>query len=434
MDAPESAKGALQPAEATAAAQVAIPAGNVGAGRPGRSRSFPTLDDLTLIPCSLSRVPLEAFYEQCTTATTLGTRFAAQPLVLSTPVTIAGMGAKLLSPAVRAALAYGSALAEILYTTGYGGLLASEREHAKMLSYEVLPSRIDFNPRHMLQADVIELVSVRGLSPSIGMTSRNSRDSGQLTSAQTETAYSRLSHAPTRHPDWVGSDDLPKKVEELREATDWRVPIIVKISAAHVYEDVQLAAKAGADIITVEGMEAGASTGPAVLNQNTGVPGIAAVCQARRALEELGLEDEVDLILCGGIRSGADVAKALALGVTAVSIGTAALRSLEPWAQQVAAGSEGDGAADSGSINAAGEYDGRGFGPDSVADLPGFTDAARRMANFIATLTQEIQLLARACGKANVHDLEAEDLRALSLEASLITNVPLVGMDTVIGR
>jgi len=437
MNAPESAKSTLGPARVPAEEKATVPTGRVSAGRSGQTRGFPTFDDLTLIPCSLSRVPLEAFYEQCTTATTLGTRFAAQPLVLSTPVTIAGMGAKLLSPAVRAALACGAARAGILYTTGYGGMLAAEREYAKMLSYEVLPSRVDFDPRHMRQADVIELVSVRGLSPSIGMPSRNSRGETHSAGSVQETAYSRLSHAPTRHPDWVGSDDLSKKVEELREATDWQVPIIVKISAAHVYDDVQLAAKAGADIITVEGMEAGASTGPAILNQNTGVPGIAAVCQARRALQELGLEDEVNLILCGGIRSGADVAKALALGVNAVSIGTAALVSLEPWAQQANAPDAPDardGATDGAGICAAGERDCADAGRESIADLPGFNDAALRMANFIATLTQEIQLLARACGKANVHDLEAEDLRALSLEASLITNVPLVGMDTVIGR
>lgn len=434
MNAPETAKGALGPTPVPAEEKVTLPTGRGSGGRSGRTRSFPTFDDLTLIPCSLSRVPLEAFYEQCTTATTLGTRFAARPIVLSTPVTIAGMGAKLLSPAVRAALAYGSAHAGILYTTGCGGMLPAEREHAKLLSYEVLPSRVDFNPRHMLQADVIELVSVRGLSPSIGMPSRNSRGAAQPAGALQETAYSRLSHSPTRHPDWVGSDDLPKKVEELREATDWQVPIIVKISAAHVYDDVQLAAKAGADIITVEGMEAGASTGPAILNQNTGVPGIAAVCQARRALQELGLEDEVNLILCGGIRSGADVAKALALGVNAVSIGTAALVSLEPWAQQAGSQDARDSAPDGAGFSAVGEHDRAEAGPAAGADLPGFHDAALRMAHFIATLTQEIQLLARACGKANVHDLEAEDLRALSLEASLITNVPLVGMDTVVGR
>ena len=434
MDSLETTKGTLDPAAFFPGEEAKTAASRGSADRSGRPRTFPTFDDLTLIPCSLSRVPLEAFYEQCTTATTLGTRFAAQPLVLSTPVTIAGMGAKLLSPAVRAALAYGSARAGILYTTGYGGMLKEERKNATLLSYEVLPSRVDFDPRHMLQADVIELVSVRGLSPSIGTPSRYSRAASQSAGSLPETAYSRLSHAPTRHPDWVGSDDLPKKVEELREATDWRVPIIVKISAAHVYDDVQLAAKAGADIITVEGMEAGASTGPAVLNQHTGVPGIAAVCQARRALGELGLEDEVNLILCGGIRSGADVAKALALGVDAVSIGTAALASLEPWTRQVSAEDEPDAATEGAGLSAVGEYDPARAGHASSADLPGFADAARRMANFIATLTQEIQLLARACGKANVHDLEVEDLRALSLEASLITNVPLVGMDTVVGR
>ncbi len=429
MDSPERTEGTPYSPQVYAEIQEKAETGRFRLGRSERSRNLPTFDDLSLIPCSLSRVPLEAFYEQCTTETTLGTRFAARPLVLSTPITIAGMGAKLLPPAVRAALAFGASRAGILYTTGHGGMLAAERECAKMLSYEVLPNRIGFNPRHLVQADVIELVSVRGVSPSIGMPYRSGNESPQAARLDRETAYSRLSHSPTRHPDWVGPDDLPKKVEELREATDWQVPIIVKISAAHVYDDVQLAAKAGADIVTVEGMEAGASTGPAILNEHTGVPGIAAVCQARRALEALGLEDEVSLILCGGIRSGADVAKALALGVDAVSIGTAALVALEPWAQQVNAQSERDGTTDGWD-----ERERADPALESIANLPGFEDAAQHLANFIATLTQEIQLLARACGKANVHDLEAEDLRALSLEASLITNVPLVGMDTVVGR
>jgi glutamate synthase domain-containing protein 2 len=434
MESPEPTKGTTYTPEVNAEIQEKAETGRFRVARSGRSRNMPTFDDLSLIPCSLSRVPLEAFYEQCTTTTTLGARFAAKPLELSTPITIAGMGAKLLSPAVRVALALGAAHAGILYTTGHGGMLTEEREHAQLLSYEVLPSRIGFNPRHLIQADVIELVSVRGVSPSIGMPFHNHRDSQMMARAEQETAYSRLSHSPTRHPDWVGPDDLPTKVEELREATDWQVPIIVKISAAHVYDDVQLAAKAGADIVTVEGMEAAASTGPAILNEHTGVPGMAAVCQARRALQDLGLEDEVNLILCGGIRSGADVAKALALGADAVSIGTAALVSLEPWPQQSAEASRRDGAGGASNESGSGESALAASNSEAQTLWPGLEDAALHLANFIGSLTQEIQLLARACGKANVHDLEAEDLRALSLEASLITNVPLVGMDTVIGR
>lgn len=432
METRDSNESATYTADVYAEIQEKAETGHFRVARTPRSGSLPTFDDLTLIPCSLSRVPLEAFFEECATATTLGRRFASEPVELSAPVTIAGMGARLLAPAVRAALAAGAARAGILYTAGHGGLLPVERECAELLSYEVLPNRIDFKPSHLRQADVIELVSVRGVSASIGVPYRQQDAAGHAARADQETAYSRLAHAPTRHPDWVGPDDLPKKVEELREATDWRAPIIVKITAAHVHEDVQLAAKAGADIVTVEGMEAGASTGPAILNEHTGVPGIAAVRQARRALEELGLADEVNLVLCGGIRSGADVAKALALGADAVSIGTAALVSLDPWAKHMVDESVNDGNPHPAEADTAADHD------DSAAlaatiRSPAFSAAAQRLANFIATLNQEVQLLARACGKANVHDLEAEDLRALSLEASLITNVPLVGMDTVVG-
>ena len=134
--------------------------------------------------------------------------------------------------------------------------------------------------------------------------------------------------SPCRHPDFLGPDDLVIKIEELREATDYQVPIFVKMGASRVFDDVRLAAKAGADVIVVDGMEGGTGASPELLQEHTGIPTLAAVCEARAALEDIGLYGKVQLIIAGGLRHGSDCAKALALGADACYLGTALLIAL----------------------------------------------------------------------------------------------------------
>ena len=129
----------------------------------------------------------------------------------------------------------------------------------------------------------------------------------------------------SRHPDWTGPDDLEIKINELREITDWEKPVFVKVGATRTYYDVQLAVKAGADVIVVDGMQGGTAATQDVFIEHVGIPTLPATRIAADALQELGMHRQVQLIVSGGIRSGADVAKALALGADAVSIGTAAL-------------------------------------------------------------------------------------------------------------
>ncbi len=100
------------------------------------------------------------------------------------------------------------------------------------------------------------------------------------------------------------------------------------MGASRVYDDVKLAAKAGADVIVVDGMEGGTGASPSIFQEHTGIPTLAAVCEARAALEDMGLYGEVQLIIAGGIRDGVDAAKAMSLGADACYIGTAALIAL----------------------------------------------------------------------------------------------------------
>src|SRR6478672_3630616 len=292
-----------------------------------RERRWATFDDLTFLPCSLTRIPLEGYREKCSTKTVLGTRFAKKPIELDIPIMITGMSWGALSFNAKVALAKGAAAIGSSNTTGDGGMLAAERENSRTLVYEVLPSRYGINVHHMRMADAIELTVGQGAKPGTGGLLLGSKVSDRI-AEQRDLPIGVDQRSPARHPDFLGPDDMIIKVEELREATDWQVPIFIKMGASRVFDDVKLAAKAKADVIVVDGMEGGTGASPAILQEHTGIPTLAAVCEARAALEDMGLYGDIQLIIAGGIRDGVDAAKAIALGADAVYIGTAALIAL----------------------------------------------------------------------------------------------------------
>ena len=239
-----------------------------------------------------------------------------------------------------------------------------------------------------------------------------------------------------RHPDWTGPDDLEIKILEVREITDWQKPIYVKIGGARPYYDTALAVKAGADVVVLDGMQGGTAATQEVFIEHVGQPILACIRPAVQALQDLGMHRKVQLIVSGGIRNGADVAKCLALGADAVSIGTAALialgdndPALEEEYQKLG--------------TTAGAYDDWHEGRDPAGittqdpALAARLDpirAGRRLANYLTVMTLEAQAIARACGKSHVHNLEPEDLVALTLEAAAMTQVPLAGTDWYPGK
>jgi glutamate synthase domain-containing protein 2 len=281
-------------------------------------------------------------------------------------------------------------------------------------------------------ADAIELTIGQGAKPGTGGLLLGSKVSDAV-AEQRDLPLGVDQRSPARHPDFLGPDDMIIKIEELREATDWQVPIFVKMGATRVFDDVKLAAKAGADVVVVDGMEGGTAASPEILQEHTGIPTLAAVCEARAALEDLGLYGQVQLIIAGGIRHGVDAAKALALGADAIYIGTAALIALncnKPLYVEdyQALGTE--------PYHCHHCHTGRcpvGIttqDPELIQRLD-VDQGAERVANLLRAMTMEMQMLARACGKADVHDLEPEDLRALTLEASMICGLPLAGTKRV---
>jgi glutamate synthase domain-containing protein 2 len=396
-------------------------------------RRLPSFDDLTFVPCTLSRVPLEGYRERCETRTVLGARHASKPVVLDRPITIAGMSYGALSKTAKVALGKAATRLGISTTTGDGGMLVDERAASHILVYQILPSRYGFNTDHMKAADAIEVVIGQGAKPGTGGVLLGSKVSPVI--AEQRTLPPGVDQrSPARHPDFIGPDDLQIKIEELREATNWEKPIYVKLGASRVSDDVKLAVKALADVIVLDGMEGGTGASPDVLLDHTGIPTLAAVSEAVKALSDLKVLGEVQLVVQGGIKNGVDAAKALALGADAVSIGTAALIALNCNAPIYREDYQKLGV-EPGYCHHC--HTGRcpvgvtTQDPELEARLH-LDEAADRVFNFVTAMTMEMQMMARACGKADVHHLEPEDMRALTIEASMITGVPLAGTDWVL--
>ncbi|QLQ20470.1 MAG: FMN-binding glutamate synthase family protein [Exiguobacterium profundum] len=401
----------------------------------GAKRRVPHFDDLLFLGASISRYPLEGYREKCETSVTLGTRFAKKPIELKIPVTIAGMSFGALSGPAKEALGRGATLVNTSTTTGDGGMTNEERGHSQTLVYQYLPSRYGMNPDDLRRADAIEIVVGQGAKPGGG---------GMLLGQKITQRVANMRNLPVgidqrsacRHPDWTGPDDLEIKILELREITGWEKPIYVKIGGARPYYDTALAVKAGADVVVLDGMQGGTAATQDVFIEHVGQPTLACIRPAVKALQDLGMHRKVQLIVSGGIRTGADVAKALALGADAVAIGTAALVAIgenDPkWGDEYAAlGTTADAYDD--------WHEGRDPAGITTQDAELMkrldpVEAGRRLRNYLAVLTLECQTIARACGKSHVHNLEPEDLCALTIEAAAMAGVPLAGTSWIPGQ
>ncbi|MFV3406403.1 MULTISPECIES: FMN-binding glutamate synthase family protein [Pseudomonas] len=401
----------------------------------GTKRRVPHFDDLLLLGASVSRYPLEGYREKCGTDVVLGNRFAKKPIHLKIPVTIAGMSFGALSANAKEALGRGASIAGTSTTTGDGGMTPEERGQSQHLVYQYLPSRYGMNPDDLRKADAIEIVLGQGAKPGGG---------GMLLGMKVTERVAGMRTLPIgvdqrsacRHPDWTGPDDLAIKIAELREITDWEKPIYVKIGASRPYYDVKLAVKAGADVIVLDGMQGGTAATQEVFIEHVGIPILPAIPQAVQALQEMGMHRKVQLIVSGGIRNGADVAKAMALGADAVAIGTAALIALGDNHPRLDAQLKEIG-------SAAGFYDDWQNGRDpagittqdpELAKRLNPEEAGRRLANYLRVLVLEAQTMARACGKSHLHNLDPEDLVALTVEAAAMARVPLAGTAWVPGQ
>ena len=406
-----------------------------------RIRGFSTFqrvvhfDDIVFLPRLRTDTRMkDSGYAQVKTRTVLGRRFSENSIAISTPVYITGMSYGALSKSAKTALAKGAAKVGTATCTGDGGMLTEERKYSTTMIYQLNASRYGITPQDMMKGNAIEVVVGQGAKPATGGLLMGQKVS-EIIAEKRDLPPGIDQRSPTRHPEWLGPDDLGIFIEMLREVTDWKVPVQVKIPACRVKDDVKLAAKAGADGIVVDGMQAGTGASSEVLLDHSGIPTLPGIVLARAALRELGLSEKVYLVASGGIRNGLDAAKAIALGADAVAIGQAAIIALNcnreipgvtNFVKEVGVPAGYCTMCQTGKCPVGITTQNPALERRLIVD-----EAAERVANFLNSMTLEMKLVAHALGKDDVHDLRPKDLAALSLEASTMAKIPMAGTDVV---
>jgi len=249
-------------------------------------------------------------------------------LDLSMPILFSAMSYGSISYNAHAALARAATELDILYNTGEGGLHEDFYCYGKNTVVQVASGRFGVHEAYLNAGAAIEIKMGQGAKPGIG---------GHLPGAKIIGDVSRTrmipegsdAISPAPHHDIYSIEDLRQLVYSLKEATEYKKPVIVKVAAVHNIAAIASGiARSGADIIAIDGFRGGTGAAPTRIRDNVGIPIELALAAVDQRLRDEGIRNSVSLIVGGSIRSAADAVKAIALGADACYVATAALIAL----------------------------------------------------------------------------------------------------------
>src|SRR5512136_678967 len=246
-------------------------------------------------------------------------------LCLDTPIMFSAMSYGAVSLNVHEALARAATKCGTYFNTGEGGLDQSLYKYGSHAIVQVASGRFGVHPKYLNAGAAIEIKIGQGAKPGIGGHLPGEKVTKEVARTRMIPAGSdALSPAPQH--DIYSIEDLRQLIYALKEATDYSKPISVKIAAVHNVAAIASGmVRAGADIIALDGVRGATGAAPKVIRDNVGIPIELAIAQVDQRLREEGIRNKASVVAAGGIRSAADVFKAIALGADAVYIATAAL-------------------------------------------------------------------------------------------------------------
>ncbi len=249
-------------------------------------------------------------------------------LELSTPIMFSAMSYGSISYNAHESLARAAEELGILYNTGEGGLHQDFYKYGPNTIVQVASGRFGVYKDYLQAGAAIEIKMGQGAKPGIGGHLPGTKIVGDISKTRMIPEGSdAISPAP--HHDIYSIEDLRQLVFSLKEASDYKKPVIVKIAAVHNVAAIASGiARSGADIIAIDGFRGGTGAAPTRIRDNVGIPIELALASVDERLRQEGIRDNVAIVIGGSIRNSADIVKAIALGADACYIGTSALLAL----------------------------------------------------------------------------------------------------------
>lgn len=366
-------------------------------------RPIPAFSDILFLGAQLARKPLEGS-DDVSLRTVIG-KGAAKPMELDIPVYISHMSFGALSANAKIALAKGSAMARTAMCSGEGGVLDEEMHLSHRYIFEYVPNRYSVNDDVFSGCDAVEIKIGQGTKPGMGGHLPGNKVTAAIAWMRGKKAGEDIL-SPASFQEIRSPENLKEMVNMLRARTQGK-PIGVKIAAGHIEEDLEFISYSGCDFITIDGRGGATGSSPKFLKDVSSVPTVYALARARRYMDDHGMEQE--LVMTGGFRTGGDIMKAIAMGADAVAIASSALMALGCQRYRIC---------DSGKC------------PMGIAtqdlELVSRLDTeagAKRVANYLEALSEQLRTFARTSGHSDIHDLSIDDLCTTDSEISDATGI-----------
>ena len=360
-------------------------------------------NDILILGSQLDKMPL-LDDEEVSLKTVIG-KNAKKPMVLESPIFVSHMSFGALSKEAKTALAIGTSRVKTAICSGEGGILPEEFENSYQYIFEYVPNKYSVNDENLKKVSAIEIKIGQGTKPGMGGHLPAEKVTEEIAKIRGKNLHEDVI-SPSKFKEITDKEDLKKLVSELRERSEGR-PIGIKIAAGHIEKDLEFACSAKPDFITIDGRGGATGASPKIIKDATTVPTIYALYRARKYLDEHN--EDISLVITGGLRTSSDFAKAIAMGADAVAIATAAM---------IAIGCQQYRSCNSGRCPV-----GIGTQDPELRKRFHIEESSKRLENYFNVVNEELRTFARITGNDDIHKLSNYDIVTTNNEISKNTNI-----------